>query len=326
MSSFTNAKNQTKIFLAKKILANKGLDPANNILIFSDQRGGSTWLMEMMNQIPQTAVLWEPFHEYRGVINPSLNFSWRQYIPEYETWDAAKEDFIHMLQGKKLNPWVVGRTPLKDYSSCDKLVVKFVRGNALFPWFIRNITLKRKPILQVRHPIPVSLSQMKAFKDDKPFEAHFEEEYFALRPHPFNEYYIQHNDFLKSLKTKLEIHVARWCLYNKPALELPDDDRFVKVYYERLLLDSQSVINEIFSGLKIEIPQGIYDQVFRPSKTDFKSDLKETPEQQVEKWLPKVSADDLKRVSRILTYFDIKEYLADDPYPRKVNSVKEKLN
>jgi len=308
-------KNNIKVFLSQLILASKNLDPYNNIFIFSDQRGGSTWLMEIMNQIPKTAVLWEPLHEYRGVVSPSLNFAWRQYIPESETWEAAQEDLSQILKGNKLNPWVVGRTPFRNYISCDKLVVKFVRGNALFPWFINHMPLKRKPILQFRHPIPVSLSQMKAFKDDKSFESHYQEEYFTLRPHPYNDFFTQHNDFLKTLKTKLEIHVARWCMYNKPALELDPDDRFVKVNYENLLLNSKKVIREIFQGLKAEIPEGIYQQVFQPSKTDFKRDLGQTPQQQVEKWLPNVTRDDLKRVERILNYFEIEEYVAESPYP-----------
>ena len=53
------------IYLSHKI---NTLEKFNNFnhnepfLIFSDPRGGSTWLAELLSLIPKTAVIWEPLN------------------------------------------------------------------------------------------------------------------------------------------------------------------------------------------------------------------------------------------------------------------------
>lgn len=77
----------------------KRKSPNSNIIISSDARGGSTWLLELLTQIPRTAVIWKPFHAKNGFVPDFFNFGWRPYIPEM----IQRDDFIvffNLLTGR----------------------------------------------------------------------------------------------------------------------------------------------------------------------------------------------------------------------------------
>ena len=87
------------ISLFSKFRKNRAED---QILIFSDPRGGSTWLTEIIKSIPNTAIIWEPLHlKYIHQLR-ELNFGWRQYIPEEVDWPQAKLLFTKIIEGKVL--------------------------------------------------------------------------------------------------------------------------------------------------------------------------------------------------------------------------------
>ncbi len=48
--------------IAKVIVENKKHNPDNNHYVFADPRGGSTWLTEIIQEITQEPVMWEPLH------------------------------------------------------------------------------------------------------------------------------------------------------------------------------------------------------------------------------------------------------------------------
>ncbi len=321
MKETRTTKNYVKVKLIELYQAiKKEPDFRENILLFCDQRGGSTWLMELLNNIPNTAVVWEPLHEVLGSVDPKLNFGWKQYLAQELEWEAAKKDLQRIISGRKLNCWGVSRTPVRDFFTAERYVVKFVRGNALLPWFVEQFDLTRKPIFLLRHPISCSLSQMKAFKNDAPFE-----DYFNWGRYEFSEYWEAHEPLIKTLNSKLETHVVLWCLHNQPSLKASNSDKFVRVYYENLLLHGRRELDRMLEGLQITPPQSIYDKIYEPSKTDFKGDMMASPAAQIEKWLGKISESDQKNVQRILDYFEITEYNAYSPYPTEEESVGQAL-
>lgn len=54
-------------------LKRKSFRSENALFIFSDPRGGSTWLMELLEQTPGAASIFEPFHPNLGSLDPNLN-------------------------------------------------------------------------------------------------------------------------------------------------------------------------------------------------------------------------------------------------------------
>ena len=83
-------------------------DPRRNFVLFTDPRGGSTWLSEAINRIPKTVVLWEPLNIYKvdqvvklGFANTNL-----QYIPELATWEEAYLFFEKLFKGRILSNYI----------------------------------------------------------------------------------------------------------------------------------------------------------------------------------------------------------------------------
>lgn len=140
-------------------------DPRDALLVFSDPRGGSTWITEMIQQIPRTAVVWEPLHLRYTDAFRELGFTWRQYIPEHAEWEEARAAFERVLRGQILNEKLGSASSIKEFAQADQLIVKLCRGNALLPWLVRQFEFRHKAGLPRSSPVcgcsvPASLRGM----------------------------------------------------------------------------------------------------------------------------------------------------------------------
>jgi len=72
-------------------------DSGNAILLFSDPRGGSTWLTEILMKAINPAVIWEPLSPGINSEFKKLGFPPRQFIPEEDEWPEAKEAFQELF-------------------------------------------------------------------------------------------------------------------------------------------------------------------------------------------------------------------------------------
>lgn len=199
------------------------------LLIFSNARGGSTWLTEILTQIPNTAVIWEPLNLTENNSVKKIGFGWQQYIPENFNWPEAKEALQKILSGKELNRTTTffERNDVNKYKIAKKLIIKFVNGNALLPWITTQFNLKYKPIYLIRHPFAVAASSVKhgAWDNIQPG--------FRIPEMKFNQRYLEHADFLKTLNSLEEKIVAEWCLSNLPTLRNENNNKnWITVNYD----------------------------------------------------------------------------------------------
>ena len=243
-------KNQLRLIKVFYML--KRMPPTDNIMIFSDPRGGSTWLLELLLQIPYTTTLWEPFHVNNGIVPASLNLGWRPFVAEFEVRKDIYNLFTKLLTGRLINEWVNYGTTIQQSFYTKQFIIKNVRLNSMLPWLTKNFNFKHKPIYLLRHPMAVALSQLKAFKKEEKFE-----------PYPVpkvvrDDVYSQRELYLSTLTTKLEQQIAEWCLHNvdtiKHARAMKD---WHLVYYENLLIEPEKELESIFSALKINMPKQI---------------------------------------------------------------------
>lgn len=288
----------------------KQFEPQKQILIFSDPRGGSTWLTEMIHTIPDTAIIWEPFNIHEVKIIKELGFGWRQYIPENQQWPEATKVINKIFAGKVVNEWTMLSTGVIDYLSAKQLIIKICRGNMLLPWITNQINFTYTPIYLVRHPFAVVLSQMKQGGWNYQFRN------FEVPCIPFNEIYKEHEDFLTSLDTKEEILTAFWCLTNQiPLNHHKNNQNWITLYYENLVVNPQKEIQQIFQKWKMQIPEGIEYVLRKKSWTTLDHVNVNVPEIQLSKWKRELNLDQVKRMSRVLKYFNVKVYNADDVFP-----------
>ncbi len=271
-----------------------------NFYIFSDPRGGSTWLTELIHSIPSTAILWEPLHLQYAKNFKRLEFGWRQYIPEGKEWSEARDEFEKVIKGKDWSIFSAQMaTPLKLWmAKC--LIVKICRGNRLLPWFTNQFDLKFKPIFMTRHPFAVVLSQLK----QGGWEAELNS--FQLPDSPHIDFEILHLPFLQTLGSKEELLTANWCISNIQTLENPRNDKdWIFITYEELFLMPKETIAKIFNEWNLDAPENL--SFSKPSATSIDIDTKNKM-YQLSKWKAHFKPEQIERMLRVIEYFKIKKY------------------
>jgi hypothetical protein len=282
----------------------------DQLLIFSDPRGGSTWLAEMINSIPRSAIIWEPLHlEYVHQLR-ELNFGWRQHIPEKTDWPEVKKLFEKIFKGSIVNEWTMLHSTLSNYISAKILIIKLCRGNMLLPWITRTFDLKYQPIYMVRHPFGVVNSQMKQGGWDNIPDS------FEIPNTPFNDFLKMHQSYFKSLNTKEEKLTSLWCLSNTVPLNHQDNNiKWISIYYENLLLKPEQEVQRIFNKWKIPVPEGIEKNYRKESSTTLGRIDTNDPEAQLNRWQRELSISQIDKMQSVLDYFGITCYSRDELIP-----------
>jgi hypothetical protein len=292
-----------KINLLSTIGNRRKINPENQIVLFSDPRGGSTWLSEIINTIPKTALIWEPLHLSYVKQLKDLKFGWRQYIPDDIDWPEAKSFFSQALSGKIINTWTLSYTSLIDYLSAKTFIIKICRGNMLLPWLTKQFNFMYAPIYMVRHPFAVVNSQLQHSGWEQTLNK------YKVPDIPFNDIFIQYKNYLESLNSKEEIFTAIWCISNKvPLNHINNNKKWITVHYENLLLYPEQEINRIFDLWRLPIPVGIVRSFRKKSKTAIGDLNEKNPAIQLKRWKRELTEKQIHKMKSVLEYFNFTEY------------------
>lgn len=276
----------------------KQFSPLNNFYVFADPRGGSTWLAEIINQIPQTSMVWEPLHLEYAQNFKNLGFHWRQHIDESSDWMEAKYEFEKLFEGKTWNIFSARmNSPFKLLSS-KRLIFKICRGNRLLPWLTNQFRFDYKPIYMVRHPFSVVASQvLQGGWESVPS--------YKLPNSKFTDFENSHLDFLSSLKTREEILVAQWCISNKQSLENARNGKdWIFITYEDLYMNTEEVISSIFRQWKLELP----NLNLNLKSATALNELPKQKELQLGKWKEQFESKVIDEMMAVVDYFGIHIY------------------
>lgn len=300
---------EKKVLSIKKEIKKKNYSQDKCILIFSDPRGGSTWLAETLASLPNSFIYWEPLALNVSEVK-NLGFGWRQHIPYDAKWPEAKKLFDEILSISIINEWTTQKIENSKLVGNGELpIVKVCRGNHLLEWLVGQYNFKYKPIYLVRHPLAVIASQLKQGGWDYTFNG------FQIPKMKFNDHYLQHEEFLSDIKTKEEALLATWCITNKNLLE-KESDKWVKVYYEDLVLNPIEISEDIFFKLGLQQPRKLQHILAKWSSTTVEGDVYD-PAKQLRKWTSNFSPVHLARFQEILDHFEVKTYSANEILPKK---------
>lgn len=275
------------------------------LLIFADPRGGSTWITELICELPRTALLWEPINPELVPAFRALNFTGpgrRQYIPPDDSWPEARRVFSQLLEGKITNSFLGQKITPSKYLKSDQIIIKFVKGSAILPWLTKKFDFKYEPIYFIRHPFATVSSQLRHGAWDYEYNG------FSIPDCAYAEIYRRHESFLSTLKTKEEELTALWAISNKFALKNErNNDDWMTITYEKMLTSPKSTLDKISKRWEKEIPKSAYEKVRIPSNTSKNSDKKK-PENQIIKWKKNLRNSQIERMNRVISYFGIKKY------------------
>ncbi|MFN2260735.1 MAG: sulfotransferase domain-containing protein [Psychroflexus sp.] len=281
---------------------------SKQVLLFSDPRGGSTWLAEMLCKATHKPMIFEPLHLKNAPQVAGIGFGWRQYIPEDAEWLEAEVFFQNLFSGKIMNWWLAQMSQRNVLVKTDSAVFKFCRGSMLLPYLVKNFKFDLLPIYMVRHPFGVVASQLKHGS-----WSHVEK-IFRLPDAPHNEVFKIHQKYLESLTSKAELLTAYWCITNAVVLNHPENNRkWITIYYENLVTSPEKVLNKIFQRWNIK-PDFDKLDVEKPSKTALNL-TKISPKAQISSWQNFFSESEINKMLAVLNYFKISAY-GKDIYPK----------
>jgi hypothetical protein len=293
----------------------RNFNPNDQFLIFSDPRGGSTWLSEIINTIPNTAIIWEPLHLGYAEQLKDLGFGWRQYIPETVNWPEVNSFFEQVFSGKILNKWTMSNTDIIDYVYAKYFIIKICRGNMMLPWITRYFNFTYRPIHLIRHPFAVVNSQLKQGGWNQPFKK------YKIQEIKYNDCFEVHKDFLESLTSREEVLTAVWCITNNVPLNHPENNnRWITIYYEDLVIDPEKEINRIFDIWGIPIPIDVDKSYRKISRTTLGEINMVNPEIQLARWKKELTEVQIEKMQMVLEYFKYKIYSYKDLTPVLENS------
>lgn len=278
------------------------LKPRDCIIISANPRGGSTWLEQILAQIPGTLSVYEPLNTAYAKRFRELGFSHRQFIAEAEEWPDAAFVFSDLFQGKYLEHRTVyhPNTRNRVYRFIDPrfLVMKFCRLNLILPWIVKNFAV-RKPIFLLRNPFAQIASQVEFAQK---FGGAWKEDTFQFKDYPVPPIYDEYATYLAGLKTQEEVLAGLWCITNKLPLEHPATNKnWINMNYESLYQEPEQRLREMFNRIDLEFHNDYLTAVRVPSRTSLSAI-------DISKW--KTSLDDSKveRIANVLRRFNLFEY------------------
>jgi hypothetical protein len=211
-----------------------------------------------------------------------------------------------LLRGQILNTRTTHQTTREALQQADRLIVKFVRANALLPWLTNQFAFRHKPIHLVRHPFAVVSSQLRHGSWDDEYTG------FDLSDDPYSEPYRKHRPFLDTISSQEEKLTALWCLTNLIPLRHPDRDaRWITIHYEHL----REQLSRLFEQWKMDMPSGMENEMRAPSTTTKRGDSVRDSKKQLHHWQSKLDDEQLDRMRRVLSYFEV-EYYGDEALPK----------
>lgn len=296
------------------LLKGKRFHLEDSILIFSDPRGGSTWLSEILEEIPNTIISWEPLHVEKGVVPKSYNLGWRPYLEKDSKSRRIAELFEKILTLKISSPWTRKFFTYRALLSGEQVVTKFVRGTRLLPWLTATYpSLKYKPILLVRHPITTCYSQLKYFYGLQ-LEEMWEKKENRIFENPLP------SESLKGTSKEViqvgsifEEQIIKWCIHNVSTLNISTEkQKWVKIYYEDLILNPTTVLDYLAENTGLPIGKEVIENFDfqRPSKTNYQQRKFSNPEEILKDSFKEFDRDQLDKIQAIFDFFKLKDYNA----------------
>lgn len=270
--------------------------------------------MSMLSQLPGTVGVWEPLHQTKGVVPRSWG-----HRPHRDAMSKRDEGLFHdVLAGNRVNAWTMSRTSASDARKSTQLLVKYVRANNLLPWVLSRWELKHKPIFLMRHPWDTVTSQVRAFGGTSP-------EQDVRQDYPGHKELHQRWPMIKKVPDARIRQLHVWCVLNAAIWKrYSTSDEVIPVHYHDLILNPEQGMVQLIQRLNWNHPTNAdwrpqdfvrsLDPLQR-SNTDFKGDLKKTPEKQLWKNLRSLSAERKMEVQRVFEEYGFTQYSMDDIRP-----------
>ncbi len=242
-------------------------DPRRTIVVAGSPRGGTSWVAETIATTPGALILWEPLEpSTHPNILQVLGIGFDHYIPPgtrvtpdmpdwtlYQYLQRVFAGQVPLSEYLGIRGW--RKAPIRNLLRFRRYVVKFVRGNMLLHWMLREFDLKG--VLILRHPCAVVASQM-----------HFAWENAVRKRERWLPFFERHDPSLvpvvRSIRTDEEKLALDWAVTNLWPLRQPRPHPWFLTTYEDLI-EGTAEWERLCRYLDCPVPAR--DLITRPSST-----------------------------------------------------------
>lgn len=290
----------------------------NTICLFSQPRSGSTWLVEILNTIPNSCYFDEPLQRnpvaridelpragYKKIKPVSeLNFYYEQPIPAETYWPEAFKMFEDLLCGRQISISLYDECGFGKLSNADIFIVKFNFGALLMEWLLQSFPLKA--ICLIRHPCAVIASQLKM----EHFNKVIIPESPALPVFRYYETYLKYYEVYRSIRCTEQYLAFRWAVAVSACLDCNKKNNGVLlVRYEDLLNDFDTQIRHIFLHLGRTVPAEAFSLQRRPSRASSPEAVKGIKNgKSPDEWQHQLDHQQIRNIASVIRHFDIDLY------------------
>ena len=306
-------------YLDKIIFKNKKFNMNDTILIAGSPRSGTSWLMEVLGNIPEYTFLFEPLNPKFFPQSIKLGSASRVYLPSDADWVEGRDYFGEIFTGRLVGFQSLYQLKIREIMHLllsNKIIVKSIRLNRLLPWVVENFQLC-KIIFIIRHPCAAVASQLKTgwcgyHSTTPPYQnifpnlktiLHEASEIKNLDPELFNR--------LKNIKTREEILAAAWCLDNYVPLSMPKPHPWYLLIYEKLIKQGEKEIVKLFNEIgEKDFLQYAVRHLKTPSALTLDGDQKTIikTNEQLSKWKKFLSEKQIERILGVVSDFGLDFY------------------
>lgn len=304
-------------------LLNKSFSKKEAIIIFSEARGGSTWLGEVLSKALNAILIFEPLWGKHGKFKKIAHF---YSSPFYLGNSDSEHKLINFLndtfKGKQASARTLQFNSFKKLLNSKRLIIKLVNVNLITPWFVNHFSFKHKPIYLIRHPLAILSSRLKYGYDkniDEKSVGPIDLNRLKCSSHPHYEHLV----YLNNLNTDLERYVAEWCIRNQRVIGSGNINKKLTIlFYEDLISEAENYYH-VFEKLGIS-RQDYLKYLNINSKTTTVGENVNNKKAQLSKWEKSFTMEQKERFQKIFDHFNLKIYSAFEARPNK--DIKHSIN
>jgi hypothetical protein len=276
----------------------------STIVLLSSGRSGSTWLGSILQQLPGTRVVFEPFHAGKG--NPHISEYRYTYLDPSDSQTELMENLRGIIEGRRRSIWSEQFNPWYRLLYTRRLV-KLVRANLLAPWLFAALP-EFKYVFLLRHPGAVVSSQLNGgwhlsserLRDQKTL-------FSASDLQRFNHFGWPSEGFLSNM--------LFWTIENEIALRAAESAGALVVLYEQLCAEPLRELNRIERYLGAELPSLASERLNMASWSSSRELNSLSIEEKLTRWQQRVNPEQLAQMNDVLAVSSLARFYDHTAWP-----------
>ena len=272
--------------------------------LLSSGRSGSTWLGSALHSLPDTRMIFEPFHVRSGV--PSLTGYRYSYIPPESDNEPIVAGVTSLLAGSSWNSWIEQFNPVGKLTFHRRLL-KEVRINLLLPFLLKKFQDCRF-VLLIRHPAAVAQSQTRLGWNLAP-------ERLLKQSGLDGADWMPDMRKLQLSDDPFERNLAFWAIENRIAFDAAREAAIPIVFYEEVCIDPASQLARLETYLGMKFPESALDGMAEDSWSTDKSISAYSVQEKVSAWQSQVRPSQINAMLRILESTGLDQVYGRDVLP-----------